>query len=90
MTLDSDVIRLAQRASRATVVTLMPDGQPQAQLTWIDTDGESLLVNTAPTTQRAKNLARDPRITIHIHAADNPYDCAAACPREMRVLSYQS
>ncbi len=76
MALDDDVIRLAKGKNLATVVTLMPDGQPQALLTWIDTDGEHLLVNTEPTRQRAKNLARDPRITVLVHAADSAFDWA--------------
>ena len=67
---------LAKAKNLATVVTLMPDGQPQALLTWVDTDGEHVLVNTEPTRQRAKNLARDPRITVLIHSADNPWDWA--------------
>jgi PPOX class probable F420-dependent enzyme len=74
MTLDEDTIRLAKGKNLASVVTLMPDGQPQAQLTWIDTDGENLLVNTEPTRQRAKNLKRDPRITVLIHSAGDPWD----------------
>ena len=45
MPLDEDVIRLAKGKNLATVVTLMPSGQPQALLTWIDTDGEHVLVN---------------------------------------------
>lgn len=74
MALDDDTIRLANGKNLATVVTLMPDGQPQALLTWIDTDGEHLLVNTEPIRQRAKNLARDPRVTVLIHSGDNPWD----------------
>lgn len=73
MPLDEDAVRLARGANLATVVTLMPDGQPQAQLTWIDTDDEYLLVNTEPQRQRWKNLQRDPRITVLIHG-DNPWD----------------
>jgi PPOX class probable F420-dependent enzyme len=76
MPLDADVVRLAKGPNLATVVTLMPDGQPQALLTWIDTDGEHLLVNTEPQRQRAKNVARDPRITVLIHVGDNPWDWA--------------
>jgi len=76
MALDEDVIRLAKGPNLATVVTLMPDGQPQALLTWIDTDGEVLLVNTEPQRQRARNVARDPRVTVLIHTADNPWDWA--------------
>jgi hypothetical protein len=33
---------LATGKNPATVVTLMPDGQPQALLTWVDTDGEAV------------------------------------------------
>ena len=75
MSLDSTVVRLAKGANLATVVTLMPDGQPQAQYTWVDTDGEYLLVNTEPQRQRFKNLERDPRITVLI-LGDNPWDWA--------------
>ena len=74
MALDEDTVRLAKGKNLATVVTLMPNGQPQALLTWVDTDGEHILVNTEPQRQRARNLARDPRITVLIHSADSPYD----------------
>jgi PPOX class probable F420-dependent enzyme len=76
MALDDDVIRLAKGPNLATVVTLMPNGQPQALLTWVDTDGEVVLINTEPQRQRARNVARDPRITVLIHAADSPWDWA--------------
>jgi PPOX class probable F420-dependent enzyme len=76
MALDDDVIRLAKGPNLATVVTLMPDGQPQALLTWIDTDGDELLVNTEPQRQRARNVARDPRITVLIHSAESAWDWA--------------
>jgi PPOX class probable F420-dependent enzyme len=56
------------------VVTLMPNGQPQALLTWVDTDGEHLLVNTEPQRQRARNVGRDPRITVLIHSDSDPWD----------------
>jgi hypothetical protein len=48
----------------------MPDGRPQALPTWIDTDGECLLVNTEPQRQRSRNVARDPRITVLIQKAE--------------------
>ena len=74
MPLDEDTVRLAQGKNLATVVTLMPDGQPQALLTWVDSDGEYLLVNTEPQRQRARNLRRDPRITVLIHSGTDPWD----------------
>jgi PPOX class probable F420-dependent enzyme len=70
MPLADAVIRLATAPNLATVVTLMPDGRPQAQFTWIDTDGEYLLVNTEPQRQRCKNLRRDPRVTVLIGGYD--------------------
>ena len=75
VSLDSTVVRLAKGKNLATVVTLMPDGQPQAQYTWVDTDGDHILVNTEPQRQRFKNLQRDPRITVLI-LGDNPWDYA--------------
>ena len=76
MALDEDVVRLAKGKNLATVVTLMPSGQPQALLTWVDADDEHVLVNTEPQRQRSRNLRRDPRITVLIHSGDNPWDWA--------------
>jgi len=76
MPLDATTIRLAKGPNLATVVTLMPDGQPQALPTWVDTDGEHLLVNTEPQRQRARNVARDPRITVLIQSSEDHWDWA--------------
>ena len=86
MALDEDTVRLAKGKNLATVVTLMPDGQPQALPTWVDTDGEYLLVNTEPTRQRARNLACDPRITVPLPQARTPVTALAAgehCSRQV-------
>jgi PPOX class probable F420-dependent enzyme len=86
MPLDQDVVRLAKGPNLATVVTLMPDGRPQAQLTWIDTDGEHLLVNTEPQRQRVKNIRRDPRVTVLIHRAEDPWDWAEVRGHVVEVI----
>jgi PPOX class probable F420-dependent enzyme len=86
MALDEDTVRLAKGKNLATVVTLMPDGQPQAQLTWVDTDGEYLLVNTEPQRQRSRNLKKDPRITVLIHAGDNPWDWSEVRGRVVETI----
>ena len=87
MALDEDVVRLAKGKNLASVVTLMPDGQPQAQLTWIDTDGEHVLVNTEPQRQRFKNIKRDDRMTVLIHAADDPWDWAEVRGRVVETIN---
>ena len=89
MALDEDTVRLAKGKNLASVVTLMPNGQPQAQLTWIDTDGEHILVNTEPQRQRAKNLKRDNRMTVLIHSADDPWDWAEIRGRVVDTVNGQ-
>jgi PPOX class probable F420-dependent enzyme len=88
MPLDEDVTRLAKGKNLATVVTLMPSGQPQAQLTWIDADGEHVMVNTEPQRQRqrSRNVARDPRITVLIHS-DDPQDWAEVRGHVVETIS---
>jgi PPOX class probable F420-dependent enzyme len=85
MALDEDTVRLAKGKNLATVVTLMPGGQPQALLTWVDTDGEHILVNTEPQRQRARNIRRDPRITVLIHSAEDPWDWSEVRGRVVEV-----
>jgi PPOX class probable F420-dependent enzyme len=86
MALDADAARLAKGKNLASVVTLMPDGQPQAQLTWVDHDGEHILVNTEPIRQRARNLRRDPRVTVLIHADGQAYDWAEIRGRVIETI----
>jgi PPOX class probable F420-dependent enzyme len=87
MPLDEDVIRLAKDKTLATVVTLMPNGQPQALLTWVDTDGEHVLVNTEPQRQRARNVRRDPRITVLLHSSADPWDWAEIRGRVVEMVT---
>lgn len=89
MALDEDVVRLAKGKNLATVVTLMPNGQPQALPTWVDTDGDHVLVNTEPVRQRAKNVARDPRITVLIQSGENPWDWAEVRGHVVEVVGGQ-
>jgi PPOX class probable F420-dependent enzyme len=86
MALDEDTVRLAKGKNLATVVTLMPDGQPQALLTWVDSDGEYILVNTEPQRQRSRNVRRDPRITVLIHSAEDPWDWSEVRGRVVGVV----
>jgi PPOX class probable F420-dependent enzyme len=86
MALDEDTVRLAKGKNLATVVTLMPNGQPQALLTWVDTDGEHILINTEPQRQRARNIRRDPRITVLIHAAEDAWSWSEVRGRVVDVV----
>jgi PPOX class probable F420-dependent enzyme len=75
--LDEKLRRLAgQGRNFAAVTTLLPDGTPQTQPMWVDADDEHLLLNTEVHRQKFKNVRRDPRITVTVWDAGNPYEYA--------------
>ncbi|HEY7415931.1 MAG TPA: PPOX class F420-dependent oxidoreductase [Ktedonobacteraceae bacterium] len=46
--------------------TIMPDGSPQMTQTWVDTDGQYVLINTVEGHQKHRNAQRDPRVTLSV------------------------
>jgi PPOX class probable F420-dependent enzyme len=48
------------------LVTVRPDGQPQASPVWFLWDGEAFLVFSQPTAQKLRNLAANPRVAVHL------------------------
>src|SRR5690606_9486406 len=73
MTIDTDLKTLATGKNFAALTTLMPDGQPQTQLMWVHADDEHVLINTEVGRQKFRNLERDPRVTVTVFDAANPY-----------------
>jgi PPOX class probable F420-dependent enzyme len=57
----------------AWIVTLNPDGSPQATLTWIGATETHVLVNTAAGRKKDRNVEHDPRVTIAVQQHDDPY-----------------
>ena len=57
----------------AVVTTLRADGSPHATVTWVDWDGEHVLVNITPERVKAHHLERDPRISVLTIDGDDPY-----------------
>ena len=57
----------------AHLATINPDGSPQVTPVWIDREGDTILFNTAKGRQKPRNLEKDPRVSISIHNAENPY-----------------
>lgn len=57
----------------ATVATIGRDGHPHLTVIWLERDGDELLYSTTVDRAQAKNLARDPRVTVMINPPDNPY-----------------
>ena len=57
----------------AFVATIMKNGFPQITPTWIDIQGNEILINTALGRVKQKNVTRDPRIAISLVDRNNPY-----------------
>jgi PPOX class probable F420-dependent enzyme len=64
---------LFEKRSFAFVATLLPDGSPHVTPTWVDFDGEHVLVNTIRNNRKDKNIRNDPRVTLAIADPENPY-----------------
>jgi PPOX class probable F420-dependent enzyme len=57
----------------ATVATLNPDGAPHTSVVWIARDGDTVVFSVTGDRQKARNLDRDPRVSITVYDLANPY-----------------
>ncbi|GAB3668195.1 PPOX class F420-dependent oxidoreductase [Nocardioides korecus] len=71
-TLSDEIVTLLRSGATCYVATTMPDGSPQLTQTWVDHDGEHVLVNTVVGYQKARNVERDPRIALTVSDPANP------------------
>lgn len=55
------------------LTTLFPSGQPQTQVMWVGCDDEYVLINTEIHRAKYTNTAADPRVTVTVWDAANPY-----------------
>jgi PPOX class probable F420-dependent enzyme len=72
MDLPDALIALLRQPSPCFVATLMPDGSPQMTQTWVDTDGEHVVINTVEGFQKIRNIERDPRVAVSVADPLNP------------------
>jgi PPOX class probable F420-dependent enzyme len=71
--LSPDLVAFATGTNFAALTTLFDDGHPQTQVMWIDADEDHLLINTEVHRQKYLNVQRDPRVTVLIWDAEDPY-----------------
>ena len=64
---------LVEGPNYTTLVTVMPDGQPQASIVWCSLDDGNVIVNTARGRQKEKNMTARPMATILVTDPENPY-----------------
>jgi len=46
------------------LTTVMPDGQPQSSVVWVDYDGCYVLINTTLERQKGRNMYANPKVTL--------------------------
>ena len=87
MNLPDGLVALLRKPSLCFLTTLMPDGSPQITQTWVDTDGEHVIINTVQTHQKVRNVERDPRVAVGICDPSNPSRYYAVRGRVVRITT---
>jgi PPOX class probable F420-dependent enzyme len=57
----------------AHVAAIRPDGTPHVTVVWIDAADDRVLVNSAVGRVKDRYLRRDPRVSVTVHDAADPY-----------------
>ena len=58
----------------AALGTIRPDGTAHVSPVWVDYDGENVVFNTSRGRAKEQHLVRDPRVTLTVWSAENPYE----------------
>lgn len=65
---------LLDAPNHVTLATVNADGSPQTTVHWVARDGDDILMSTVRGRRHARNLERDPRVSVLLIAPDNPYN----------------
>lgn len=60
----------------AVLATTNPDGSPQTSTMWVKRDGNDIIFSTTASRQKARNLRRDPRVSVMLTDPDNAFKYA--------------
>jgi PPOX class probable F420-dependent enzyme len=85
--LPEGLIALLRQPSLCFLTTLMPDGSPQMTQTWVDTDGEHVVINTVQGFQKVRNVERDPRVAVCVADSADPTRYLAIRGRVVKVTT---
>lgn len=69
----AEYLDLFEKRAFAFVATLLPDGDPHVVPTWVDYDGDHLLVNVVEGSRKEKNVRKHPAVAVAIQDPDQPY-----------------
>lgn len=72
MNLSNDLLALLREPSTCYIATVMADGSPQLTQTWVDTDGEYVVINSVQGYLKVRNIERNPRVAVAVSDPNNP------------------
>ena len=72
MDLNENLLALLRTPALCYVATVMPNGSPQLTQTWVDTDGEHVVINIVDGMQKARNFQRAARVAVAVSDPANP------------------
>ena len=84
--LPDDIRALFDAPNYVHLTTLRIDGSPRNWVVWVGLEGDNILVCTGESAWKAKDMIRDPRVSLSVTANDDPYRMGAIQARvvEMR------
>jgi PPOX class probable F420-dependent enzyme len=65
--------------------TLRADGSPRNWVVWVGLEGDRILVCTSESVWKAKDMRRDPRVSMSVADLGNPYRMAALQGRVVEI-----
>jgi PPOX class probable F420-dependent enzyme len=77
MSIPTEVRELLELPNYVHLATLRRDGSPRNWVVWAGVEGERILICTDTGTWKAKDMQRDPRVSLSIVDIENPYRMAA-------------
>jgi PPOX class probable F420-dependent enzyme len=73
VSLPQSVRELLDKPTYAVLTTLNPDGSPHSTVIWLKRDGDDIVFSTARGRRKARNMERDPRISICAYDPARPF-----------------
>jgi PPOX class probable F420-dependent enzyme len=64
---------LLERPIPAVLVTLVPDGRPQASVVWVGYDDDRITLNSERERRKTRNMGADPRATLVVVDPNNQH-----------------
>ena len=83
--LPPEVRALLEAPNYVHLTTLRADGSPRNWVVWVGLEGEHILVCTGLNAWKAKDMVRDPRVSLSVTDNADPYRMAAVQARVVEV-----